>query len=206
MTVELGRTWCVRHGHPRFARLFRQQRRSSNASSGCSCAEAGATTSHATAQSRFAWRGMRGQEAGFDDEGGGRLAVDGRGRAGLKSPLASIFVFQISTASCVEHFVFLGRGKRGTDWNCVSTRASAKERAQTGQLHSLQKKVFLGKNEVFTNLRLPEGCHTRLLIPAWLLVFVSRWNYITIMVNVYLFISRISRQLATHLFYIPVLN
>ena len=73
---------------------------------------------------------MRGQEAGFDDEGGGRLAVDGRGRAGLKSPLASIFVFQISTASCVEHFVFLGRGKRGTDWNCVSTRASAKERAQ----------------------------------------------------------------------------
>ena len=26
MAVELGRTWCVRHGHPRFARLFRQQR------------------------------------------------------------------------------------------------------------------------------------------------------------------------------------
>ena len=30
MAVELGRTWCVRHGHLRFARLFRQQRRSSN--------------------------------------------------------------------------------------------------------------------------------------------------------------------------------
>ena len=27
-----------------------------------------------------------GQEAGFDDEGGGRLAVDGRGRDGLNSP------------------------------------------------------------------------------------------------------------------------
>ena len=36
-------------------------------------------------QSRFAWRGLRRQEAGFD-EGGGRLAVDGRGRDGLNSP------------------------------------------------------------------------------------------------------------------------
>ena len=44
------------------------------------------TTSHATAQSRFAWRELRRQEAGFDDEGGGRLAVDGRGRDGLNSP------------------------------------------------------------------------------------------------------------------------
>ena len=86
MAVELGRTGCVRYGHPRFARLFRQQRRSSNASSGCSCAEAGATIRHATAQSRFAWRELRRQEAGFDDEGGGRLAVDGRGRDGLNSP------------------------------------------------------------------------------------------------------------------------
>ena len=71
MAVELGRTWCVRHCHPRFARLFRQQRRSSNAWSGCSCAEAGATTSHTTAQSWFAWKELRRQEAGFDDEGGG---------------------------------------------------------------------------------------------------------------------------------------
>ena len=86
MAVELGRTWCVRHGHLRFARLFRQQRRSSNAQSGCSCAEAGATTSHTTAQSWFAWRELRRQEAGFDDEGGGRLAVGGRGRDGLNSP------------------------------------------------------------------------------------------------------------------------
>ena len=30
MAVELGRTWCGRHGHLRFARLFRPQRRSSN--------------------------------------------------------------------------------------------------------------------------------------------------------------------------------
>ena len=46
----------------------------------------GATTSHATSQSRFAWRELRRQEAGFGDEGGGRLAVDGRGRGGLNSP------------------------------------------------------------------------------------------------------------------------
>ena len=36
--------------------------------------------------SQFAWRELRRQEAGFDDEGGGRLAVDGRGRDGLNSP------------------------------------------------------------------------------------------------------------------------
>ena len=117
MDVELGRTWCFRHGHLRFARLFRQQRRSSNAKSRYSYAEAGATTSHTAARSRFAWRELRRQEARFDDEVGGRLAVDGWERDGLNSPGTSIFVFQISTASCVEHFVFLGRGRRGTDWN-----------------------------------------------------------------------------------------
>ena len=85
--VELGRTWCVRHGHLLLARLLRQQRRSSNQCLiGMLVRGAGATTSHATAQSRFAWRGLRRQEAGFDDEGGGRLVVDGRGRDGLNSP------------------------------------------------------------------------------------------------------------------------
>ena len=39
-----------------------------------------------TAQSWFEWRELRRQEAGFDDEGGGRLSVDGRGREGLNSP------------------------------------------------------------------------------------------------------------------------
>ena len=86
MAVELGRTWCVRHGHLRFARLFRQQRRSSNVQSGCSFAEAGATTSHTTAQSWLEWRELRRQAAGFDDEGRGRLSVDGRERDGLNSP------------------------------------------------------------------------------------------------------------------------
>ena len=32
-------------------------------------------------------------------------------------PERDFFLFQISTASCVEHFVFLGRGRRGTDWH-----------------------------------------------------------------------------------------
>ena len=33
-----------------------------------------------------AWRGLRWQEAGFDDEEGGRLAADGQGKDGLNSP------------------------------------------------------------------------------------------------------------------------
>ena len=41
---------------------------------------------HTTAQSWFGWRELRRQETGFDDEGGGRLSVDGRGRDGLNSP------------------------------------------------------------------------------------------------------------------------
>ena len=66
--------------------VFRQQRRSCNARSGRSCAEAGATTSQTAAQSRSAWRKLRRQEAVFDGEGGGRLSVDGRGRDGLNPP------------------------------------------------------------------------------------------------------------------------
>ena len=83
VAVKLVRTWCVRHGHLRFARLFRQQRRSSNAKSGCSCAEAGATTSHPTAQCRFTWRALRRQEAGFDDELR-RRRLTGRGLVGKR--------------------------------------------------------------------------------------------------------------------------
>ena len=86
MAVELGRTWCVRRIHLRFARLFRQQRWSSNALSGCSCAEAGATTGHATAESRFASRELH-RQAGFDDEEGGRLAVDGAGKRRIELSL-----------------------------------------------------------------------------------------------------------------------
>ena len=62
-----------------------------------------------------------------------RSRATGRRRAGkgrIELSLNEIFFFQISAASCVEHFVFLGRGRRGTDWNRVSTRASAKERAE----------------------------------------------------------------------------
>ena len=62
-----------------------QQRPSSNAQSGRSCAAAGATTSQTAAQSRIAYKELRRQEAEFD-EGGGPLSVDGRGRDGLKSP------------------------------------------------------------------------------------------------------------------------
>ena len=38
------------------------------------------------------------------------------GKRRIELSLNEHFVFQISTASCEEHFVFLGR-RRGTDWN-----------------------------------------------------------------------------------------
>ena len=66
--------------------FFRQQQPCSNAQSGCLCAEAGATTSQTTEHPRFAWREMRRQEAGFDEEEGGRLSVDGLGKDGLNAP------------------------------------------------------------------------------------------------------------------------
>ena len=116
MAVELGREWYVRHGHLRFARLFRLQRRSSNAQSGCSCAEAGATTTQTTAKSRFVWRELRRQEASFDDEGGGRLGVDGRGRR-VELSLNENFCFSDQHRKLRGAFCFLGRGRRGTDWN-----------------------------------------------------------------------------------------
>ena len=62
-------------------------------------------------QSWFEWMELRRQEAEFGDEGGGRLSVDGRGRDGLNSPQTRTFVFQISTASCEEHFIFWDEGE-----------------------------------------------------------------------------------------------
>ena len=53
-----------------------------------------------------------------------------RARKGSNSPSRRFLVFQKSTACCVEHFVCLGRGRRGTDLNLVSTRESAKEHAK----------------------------------------------------------------------------
>ena len=107
MAVELGRTLCVRHGHLRFARLFRQKRRSTNAWSGCSCAEAGAPH-----EPRYAAVSVCVEETA--PTGGWirrrrRRRATGRRRAGkrwIDISLKEIFVvIQISTASCVEHFV-----------------------------------------------------------------------------------------------------
>ena len=39
-----------------------------------------------TAHFRYAWKELRRQEAELDDDGGGRLSFDGRGRDGLNSP------------------------------------------------------------------------------------------------------------------------
>ena len=49
-----------------------------------------------------------------------RRRATGRRRTGkrrIELSLNDNFVFQISTANCVEHFVFFGRGRWGTDWN-----------------------------------------------------------------------------------------
>ena len=54
---------------------------------------------------------LRWREAGFDDEGGRRLSVDGRGRDGLNSSRTRTLVFQISTASYEEHYIFLDGGE-----------------------------------------------------------------------------------------------
>ena len=86
MAVDFGSYVVLKAWSPTFRASFRQQRGSSNAQLGCSCAEAGTTTSHNTAQSWFESRELHWQEAGFDDEGGGRLSVDGRGKYGLNSP------------------------------------------------------------------------------------------------------------------------
>ena len=54
----------------------------------------------------------RRQEAGFDDNAGGRSSVDERDRDGLNSPCARIFSFHTSTENCEEHVVFV-TGEKG---------------------------------------------------------------------------------------------
>ena len=58
---------------------------------------------------------LRRQEAGFDDEGGGRQSVDERGRDGLHSPSARKNKFQITRAPaplCVNGLVLVLRVQR----------------------------------------------------------------------------------------------
>ena len=65
--------------------------------------------------------GLRGgncaAEAGFDDEGGGRLAVDGRGRDGITFPEQQFLFFRPAPQAAWSILFFLGRGRGGTDWN-----------------------------------------------------------------------------------------
>ena len=121
--VELGRTWCVRHRHLRFARIFRAAAAEQQSSIGMSVrgGRRHHKPNHGTVYLRL-------QEAGFDDEGGGRESVRERGRDGLNSPRARISVFQIRTASARSILVLEWR-RGGTDWKGVATRTRAKERA-----------------------------------------------------------------------------
>ena len=68
-------------------------------------------TCQTTARSRLAYKEPRRQEAGFDDNAGGKSSVDERGRDGLNSPCARILFFQTSTENCEEQFVFWDGGE-----------------------------------------------------------------------------------------------
>ena len=81
MAVEWGRTWCVRHGHLRFARLFI----GSNGRAAMLNRDLRARRQQPT-QVKIRHSLMRRQEARFDKEGGGGLSVDERGRDELNSP------------------------------------------------------------------------------------------------------------------------
>ena len=48
----------------------------------------------------------------------------------MTSPCARIFVFFKSGPQAARSILFLGRGRRGTDWKGAATRARAKERAE----------------------------------------------------------------------------
>ena len=98
---------------------------------------------------------VRRQGAGFDDEGGGRLSVDGRGRNGLNCHRPRFFVFQVSTASCEEHFVFWDRGEgepTGTECqreqreHVEATRARAKERAEWAKVMRRTWRTVAGRH------------------------------------------------------------
>ena len=66
------------------------------------------------AQSWLEWRELRRQEAGFDDQGGGRRSVDGRGRAGkrwLEFSLNDNFCFSDQHRNLRGAFCFWGGGE-----------------------------------------------------------------------------------------------
>ena len=66
---------------------------------------------HTTVQSRIAQREQHRQEAGFDDERGGRLGVDGRGNDGLNSSLNDNFCFSDQLRKLRRAFCFLDGGE-----------------------------------------------------------------------------------------------
>ena len=69
--------------------------------------------SHATAQSRFGCGELRQQEAGFDDEGAGRLAVDGRGNRRIELSLNDKYWFSDQHRKLRGTFCFFGTGEKG---------------------------------------------------------------------------------------------
>ena len=105
-----GRTWCVRHGDLRFARLFfRQQRQSSNARLARPCAEA--RRNHRTKTTAQPMAPVKRLDSTTEEEGD-RASTSGE-RDGLISPFSREFlVFQIRTASA-RSILFFGMGGKG---------------------------------------------------------------------------------------------
>ena len=90
--------------------FFRQQRRSNNAQSECPCAEAGATTTQTTAQSRSHRGNCAVRRLDSTTEEGDRAST-GVEERDYTLPERDFFVFQISTATCDDRFVF-GTGEK----------------------------------------------------------------------------------------------
>ena len=109
MAVELGRSWCARHGDPRFAHHFLAAAAEQQCSIGMSV-----RGGRCRDRPNYGAKNLRRQEAGLEDEGelGG---VDERGIYGLNSPWARTSGFQIRTSSARRTLFFWG-GRRRTDW------------------------------------------------------------------------------------------
>ena len=124
VTVGLGRSWCVGHGHLRFTRFF-------------SCSSGRAATLIRDVRRR--------RQAPPQVKLRHSLAVPARGsirqrrrreterrRAGkrrVELTQRQNSCFSDQNRECEDAFFFWDRGRRGTDWKGVATKARAKERA-----------------------------------------------------------------------------
>ena len=111
MAVELGRTWCVRHGLIQFARLFRQQRRSINECLIGMVVRGGRRhhEPHYGAVSVRVWRELCRQDAGFDDEEGEHVAWTGGEETDWTLPEREFLFFRSAQRATRSMSLVVGR-------------------------------------------------------------------------------------------------